>query len=158
MILNAAIAVVQTLLPISDPSNQSKLAAFLADTINDQDTLFKTPLEFDIEALEEHLQKQEQEQEEMEEQQKQLTAQGGGAGGPGGGGGGAAENPFGKMKVPKAGKIGGGRMDASWDDKVSHALERLHSSVERLPSKHGGPKAQVRELMDGLAKRSGVRK
>ena len=44
VVLNAAIAVVQTLLPISDPYNQTKLASWLCDTLNDQETLFKTPL------------------------------------------------------------------------------------------------------------------
>ena len=101
VILNAAIAVVQTLLPISDPVNQTKLAAFLADTLNDQETLFKTPLEFDIEALEEYLQKQQQQQ---EEQEQMMQEQGGAPGAAGEGGGakpGGGNSPFAKQTVPK---------------------------------------------------------
>jgi hypothetical protein len=180
VILNAAIAVVQTLLPISDPVNQTKLASFLADTLNDQETLFKTPLDFDVEALEDHLQQQQQKQEEQEEAMKAAGPGGGGEegeggeggeegggqkqiGGPPSGGGGEAKSPFGQMKVPKPGKISGGGVGDSMyamsaDDKVSRALNRLHDSVERLPERHRGSKDQVRTMMDGLAKRSGVRK
>ena len=166
VILNAAISVIQTLLPISDPYNQTKMVSFLADTVNDQETLFETPLDLDIEALEDFLTKQQQKQEEAEEEAKNAPqgqpgqpGQGGqgkpppGAGGapkPAAGGGGS---PFPKQSVPKPGKISAD----SWDDKVSQALNKLHDSVERLPSRHEGAKRQARELMDGLAKRSGVR-
>ena len=167
VILNAAMAVVQTLLPISDPYNQTKLASWLADTINDQDTLFETPLDIDIEALEDYLNKQQQQQEEQQEQmanapqgQPGQPGAGGQAKPPGGGGAGAkpggGNSPFGKQQVPKPGKIGGAA--DSWNDKVSATLNRLHDSVERLPDRHNGAKNQARELMDGLAKRSGVRR
>ena len=156
VILNAAIAVVQTLLPISDPVNQTKLAAFLADTLNDQDTLFKTPLEFDIEALEEFLQKQQQEQEVAQEEAEQNPD--GQPAEQGAGGGGKPNSPFGKQTVPKPKKIGGGGMGDSADDKVSHALNRLHDSVERLPDRHKDAKDNARLVMAGLATRSGIRR
>jgi hypothetical protein len=151
VILNAAIAAVQTLMPISDPANQAALASWLADTINDQETLFRTPLEFDIEALENHL--NEQKEQEDEAHQKSLEApapgEGGGEGGEEGGGG----SPFGAQKVPKPKRISAD----SYDDKVSHTLTRLHDSVQRLPAKHNKTKAMVSEVMEGLAQRSGVR-
>jgi hypothetical protein len=167
VILNAAIAAVQTLLPISDPDNQAALASWLADTINDQETLFRTPLEFDIEALEDHLNEQ---KEQEDEQQKQLAQGGGQPGQPGqpgqkpspGGGGqpGGGGSPFGAEKVPKPKRIsasGGGSSD-SYDDKISHTLNRLHDSVQRLPQKHDKTKQLVSAVMDGLAQRSGVRR
>ena len=165
VILNAAIAAVQTLLPISDPVNQAGLASWLADTINDQETLFKTPLEFDIDALEDYLTQQKQKQEEQEE----MAKQGGGAPGEEGEGGGeafggsgeggeqsGAAGPFHPEKVPrpKTNLIGADSMD----DKVSRALNRLHDSVQRLPNKRDKTKVAVAALMDGLAQRSGVRK
>ena len=165
VVLNSAIAVVQTLLPICDPFNQTKIVTFLADTLNDQETLFQTPLEIDVEALEAFLAKQQQQQEEQDEAaaanpQGQPGQPGQGAGGgkpppPGGGGkpGGNA-SPFPKQQVPKPGKISAD----SWDDKVSVALNRLNDSVARLPDRHEGAKRQAREVMDGLAQRSGVRR
>jgi hypothetical protein len=148
VILNAAIAAVQTLMPISDPANQAALASWLADTINDQETLFRTPLEFDIEALENHL--NEQKEQEDEAHQKSLEAPAPGEGGGDGEGGGG--DPFHPEKVPKPKRISAD----SYDDKVSHTLTRLHDSVQRLPAKHDKTKAMVTEVMQGLAQRSGV--
>ena len=155
VVLNSAIAAVQTLMPISDPSNQATMAAWLSDTINDQSSLFKTPLEYDVAALESHLEEQ---KEQADEQQKQLSQSGGngdgdsGGGGGGGGGGGDGDGAFPKQTMPKPKKISADSMD----DKVSHALTRLHDSINRLPD---GSKARrdTMAMIDGLAKRSGVR-
>lgn len=143
VILNAAVAVVQTLLPVSDPANQAAMCVFLADTINDQDMLFKTPLELDIDTLEAYL----------EEQKTQKDTQQQNAGGGQGGGEGGA---FGAQKVPQPKRIGGAGGSAdSYDDKVSHALNRLHDSVERLPSKD---RERVRKLEALAAQSTGIRK
>ena len=49
-------------------------------------------------------------------------------------------------------------MGDSIDDKVSHALQRLHDSVERLPDKHKAAKDKAQLVMAGLGHRSGIRR
>jgi hypothetical protein len=48
------------------------------------------------------------------------------------------------------------RITDSMDDKVSHALGRLHDSVGRLSD--GKAKRDAIRVIDGLAQRSGVRR
>jgi hypothetical protein len=164
VVLRSACAAAEVLLPLSDPSNQVSIAMWLADTFNDQTALFKTPLEINVDDMEAYLQKQQSQMEDQQEAQNQALQQGQmgqpGQGGPGGGGGGGDGDKGGppgfqqpKLPKPKTGGFGGGD---SRNDRISAALNALHDSVDRLPK--GSPlRARTHKLMDGLARRSGVR-
>jgi uncharacterized membrane protein YgcG len=144
--LRSAIAAATTLLPISDPANQVKIAAWLADTFNDLPNLFKTPIEIDVDSMEQYLQQRAQQQAQQPTYQPPALAKphggmGAGGGGMGGQGGGSSN--------------GGGD---SRSDAASDALNALHDAIERLPSRHDREKDQARKLVQGVGEAVGVRR
>jgi uncharacterized membrane protein YgcG len=146
--LRSAIAAASTLLPISDPENQVRLAAWLADTFNDLPNLFKTPIQIDVDSMEQYLQQRATQQAQQPTFAPPALAKPHVGGGFGGGSGGQGGGPGG------GGQDGGG----SRDDAASAALSALHDAVERLPRRHDKEKAQVRKMMEGVAIASGARR
>jgi uncharacterized membrane protein YgcG len=146
--LRSAIAAATTLLPISDPANQVKIAAWLADTFNDLPNLFKTPIEIDVDSMEQYLQQRATQQAQQPTFQPPALAKphgGMGAGGGQGGMGGGSSN-------------GGGGGGDSRSDAAGDALNALHDAIERLPSRHDREKQQARKLVEGVGEATGVRR
>jgi hypothetical protein len=149
VVLRSAIAAAEVLLPISDPDNQVAIASWLTDTFNDQTHLFHTPLEIDIDSMEQYLQ-------QMQQQAQQGAQAGAGGGEEGQGGGGGQTQLYRAPQLPKPPHgSGGGFGRDSMDSRVPAALAALDAAVQRMPQPQ--PKARVRTLMDALAKRSGTR-
>ena len=54
----AAVGIAEMIIPLVDPVNKLRVVQFLADTVNDQKLLFRTPLELDYDELEGFMQDQ----------------------------------------------------------------------------------------------------
>jgi hypothetical protein len=82
--LKAVIALIQVFEPILDSINKLALYQWAQDNINSNKIMFTAPLEFDYEALSEHLDEMEEQQADMQQSQMEAMAEGGGEGGGGG--------------------------------------------------------------------------
>jgi flagellar biosynthesis/type III secretory pathway protein FliH len=82
--LKAVIAIIQVFEPVLDSENKLNLYQWATDNISENKSMFVTPLEFDFEALAEHIDEQESQQQEQQQASLEGQQQMNGDGGQGG--------------------------------------------------------------------------
>jgi hypothetical protein len=155
--LRAVIALIQVFEPILDIENKLALYQWATDNISENKTMFITPLEFDFEALEKHLDEMQEQQDEQQDLQMEGMRQGTQGGGVGGGAQSGGQQQSGMVKMAKADDLAG-RFDKasailgkiSPEAREVIPIERLRKT---LMSKSAGRKEARTRTLDELISR-----